>query len=226
MKITYYGHASLGIETNGKHFIVDPFITANPLAKHIDIDSLKADYILLTHAHQDHVLDVEAIAARTGATVICNAEMSYYYEKKGLKVVGMNTGGKMELDGIKIKSTIAFHSSSFADGTYGGNPNGYILESDDKRIYIAGDTALTREMKLIPKTLGDLDLAIFPIGDYFTMGIEDACTAADFVKCDKVLGYHYDTFPPIKIDALEAKSYFSVREKELILLAIGEDMVV
>lgn len=226
MKITYYGHASLGIETNGKHFIVDPFITANPLAKHIDIDSLKADYILLTHAHQDHVLDVEAIAARTGATVICNAEMSYYYEKKGLKVVGMNTGGKMELDGIKIKSTIAFHSSSFADGTYGGNPNGYILESDDKRIYIAGDTALTREMKLIPKTLGDLDLAIFPIGDHFTMGIEDACTAADFVKCDKVLGYHYDTFPPIKIDALEAKSYFSVREKELILLAIGEDMVV
>ena len=132
----------------------------------------------------------------------------------------------MELDGIKIKSTIAFHSSSFADGTYGGNPNGYILESDDKRIYIAGDTALTREMKLIPKTLGDLDLAIFPIGDHFTMGIEDACTAADFVKCDKVLGYHYDTFPPIKIDALEAKSYFSVREKELILLAIGEDMVV
>lgn len=226
MKITYYGHASLGIETNGKHFIVDPFITANPLAKHIDIDSLKADYILLTHAHQDHVLDVEAIAGRTGATVICNAEMSYYYEKKGLKVVGMNTGGKMELDGIKIKSTIAFHSSSFADGTYGGNPNGYILESDDKRIYIAGDTALTREMKLIPKTLGDLDLAIFPIGDHFTMGIEDACTAADFVKCDKVLGYHYDTFPPIKIDALEAKSYFSVREKELILLAIGEDMVV
>ncbi|MFA7687899.1 MAG: metal-dependent hydrolase [Moheibacter sp.] len=226
MKITYYGHASLGIETNGKHFIVDPFITANPLAKHIDIDSLKADYILLTHAHQDHVLDVEAIAGRTGATVICNAEMSYYYEKKGLKAVGMNTGGKMELDGIKIKSTIAFHSSSFADGTYGGNPNGYILESDDKRIYIAGDTALTREMKLIPKTLGDLDLAIFPIGDHFTMGIEDACTAADFVKCDKVLGYHYDTFPPIKIDALEAKSYFSVREKELILLAIGEDMVV
>src|SRR5690606_34353085 len=124
-----------------------------------------------------------------------------------------NTGGKMELDGIKIKSTIAFHSSSFADGTYGGNPNGYILESDDKRIYIAGDTALTREMKLIPKTLGDLDLAIFPIGDHFTMGIEDACTAADFVKCDKVLGYHYDTFPPIKIDALEAQSYFSVREK-------------
>src|SRR5690606_24933942 len=175
MKITYLGHASLGIEANGKHFIVDPFISANELAKHIDISTLQADYILLTHAHQDHVLDVEAIAERTGATVVCNAEMSYYYGAKGLKVIGMNTGGKVELDGVKIKSTIAFHSSSFADGTYGGNPNGYVVEADGKRIYIAGDTALTQEMKLIPETIGKLDWAVLPIGDHFTMGFEDAC---------------------------------------------------
>lgn len=226
MQITYYGHASLGIEANGKHLLVDPFISANELAKHIDIHSLPADYILLTHAHQDHVLDVEAIAEHTGATVICNAEMSYYYENKGLKVIGMNTGGKFDFDGIRVKSTIAFHSSSFADGTYGGNPNGYILEAGEKRIYIAGDTSLTVEMKLIPEMVGKLDLAVFPIGDHFTMGVEDACLAADFVECNKVLGYHYDTFPPIQIDHLEAKSYFSVREKELILLRIGETLEV
>lgn len=226
MQITYYGHASLGIEANGKHLLVDPFISANELAKHIDIHSLPADYILLTHAHQDHVLDVEAIAEHTGATVICNAEMSYYYENKGLKVIGMNTGGKFDFDGIRVKSTIAFHSSSFADGTYGGNPNGYILEAGEKRIYIAGDTSLTVEMKLIPEMVGKLDLAVFPIGDHFTMGVEDACLAADFVECNKVLGYHYDTFPPIQIAHLEAKSYFSVREKELILLRIGETLEV
>jgi len=224
MKINYLGHASLGIEANGKHFIVDPFISANELAKHIDISTLQADYILLTHAHQDHVLDVEAIAERTGATVICNAEMSYYYDAKGLKVIGMNTGGKIELDGVKIKSTIAFHSSSFADGTYGGNPNGYVVEADGKRVYIAGDTSLTQEMKLIPETVGKLDLAVLPIGDNFTMGFEDACFAADFVQCERVLGYHFDTFPPIKIDQEKAQSFFSLNGKKLVLLGIGEGL--
>lgn len=226
MKITYLGHASLAIEANGKHLIVDPFITANELARHIDFNSLKADYIILTHAHQDHVLDVEALAERTGATVICNAEMSYYYGNKGLNAIGMNTGGKTTIDGIKVKATIAFHSSSFADGTYGGNPNGYILEAEGKRIYIAGDTALTQEMKLIPEMVGKIDLAVFPIGDHFTMGFEDACLASDFVQCNKVLGYHYDTFPPIKINHDEAKNYFTSKGKELLLLPIGDSLAI
>lgn len=224
MKITYLGHASLSINVNGKTLIVDPFISGNELAKEIDLNTLKADYILLTHAHQDHVLDVESIAERTGATVICNAEMSYYYDKKGLKVIGMNTGGQFSTDGIGIRSTIAFHSSSFADGTYGGNPNGYIISANEKQIYIAGDTALTQEMKLIPKLVGKLDLAVFPIGDHFTMGIDDASMAADFVECDKVLGYHYDTFPPIKINHNEAISHFKSKNKELILLKIGDSI--
>lgn len=224
MKITYLGHASLQIEANGKNIIVDPFISANPLAKNINVDELKADYILLTHAHQDHVLDVERIAERTGATVICNAEMSYYYDAKGLKTIGMNTGGKVIVDEIKIKSTIAFHTSSFADGTYGGNPNGYVIECCGKKFYIAGDTALTQEMKLIPETIGKLELAILPIGDHFTMGIEDACFASDFVQCNKVLGYHYDTFPPIQLDHAKAKDYFSAKGKELILLEIGKSI--
>lgn len=226
MKVTYLGHASLGIEANGKHIIVDPFISANELAKHINIDSLKADYILLTHAHQDHVLDVEAIAEKTEAIIVCNAEMSYYYSNKGFNVVGMNTGGKAEFDEIMIKSTIAFHSSSFSDGTYGGNPNGYILEANGKRIYIAGDTSLTYEMKLIPETIGQLDLAIFPVGDHFTMGFEDACLASDFVQCNRVLGYHFDTFPPIKIDHEKAKAFFKSKGKELILLEIGDSLAI
>lgn len=226
MKITYLGHASLGIEVNGKNIIVDPFITANELAKDINIDELKADLIILTHAHQDHILDVDAIAKRTNATIICNAEMSYHYDSKGFETVGMNTGGKYETDGIKIKSTIAFHSSSFPDGSYGGNPNGYILEANGKRIYIAGDTSLTQEMKLIPETVGKLDLVILPVGDHFTMGIEDAVFASDFVQCDKVLGYHFDTFPPIKINHDEAKNYFFQKGKELILLEIGKSLEV
>lgn len=224
MKITFLGHASLGIEVNGKNIIVDPFITANDLAKDINIDELKADFIVLTHAHQDHILDVDAIAKRTNAKIICNAEMSYHYDAKGFETVGMNTGGKFEVDGIKFKSTIAFHTSSFPDGKYGGCPNGYVIEADGKRIYIAGDTSLTQEMKLIPETIGKLDLAILPIGNHFTMGIEDAAFASDFVQCDKVLGYHFDTFPPIKIEPIEAKSYFSVRGKELILLEVGESL--
>jgi len=226
MKITYLGHASLGIEINGKHLIVDPFISANELAKHININELQADYILLTHAHQDHVLDVDVLAQRTGAPVICNAEMSYYYGAKGFTAMGMNTGGKLEVDGIVIKSTIAFHSSSFADGSYGGNPNGYIVEANDKRIYIAGDTSLTQEMKLIPETIGKLDLVVLPVGDHFTMGIEDAAFASDFVQCNKVLGYHFDTFPPIKIDHQKAKNYFSSEGKELILLEIGRSLYI
>lgn len=224
MKITYLGHASLSININGKNLIIDPFISGNELAKDIDLNALEADYILLTHAHQDHVLDVELIAERTGASIICNAEMSYYYEKKRLKVIGMNTGGQFTTDGINIRSTIAFHSSSFADGTYGGNPNGYVISTDNKKIYVAGDTALTQEMKLIPTLVGKLDLAVFPIGDHFTMGVEDACLAADFVECNKVLGYHFDTFPPITIDHEKAKSHFQSKGKELILLKISEDL--
>lgn len=224
MKITYLGHASLLIEIGAKNIIIDPFITQNPLAKNIDFESLKADYILLTHAHGDHVADVEALVNQTGALIVCNAEMSYYYEAKGLKAHGMNTGGKWNFDFGSVKSTIAFHSSSFPDGTYGGNPGGYILEANGKRIYIAGDTALTQEMKLIPETVGSLNLAILPIGDNFTMGVDDALIASDFIKCNRILGYHYDTFPPIKINHNEAKDKFALKSKELILLEIGSSL--
>ncbi len=220
MKITFYGQSSLGIEVGGKNIIVDPFISANELASHINIDELKADYILVTHAHGDHTLDVEAIAKRTGATIVSNAEIATYYEKKGFKSHPMNHGGSWKFDFGTVKYVSAIHSSSFHDGTYGGNPGGFVIEGEHKNIYIAGDTALTFDMKLIPLRT-KLDLAILPIGNNFTMDVEDAIIASDFVECDKVLGYHYDTFGYIKINHEDAKKKFFDKGKDLMLLEIG-----
>ncbi|OBQ54165.1 metal-dependent hydrolase [Tamlana sp. s12] len=221
MKITFYGHASLGIEVNDVHILVDPFITANPKASSIDIETLKADYILVTHAHQDHIVDVEAIAKRTGAVVVSNFEIVSYYEKLGIEGHPMNHGGKWDFEFGTVKYVNAIHTSSFPDGSYGGQPGGFVIEGERKNIYIAGDTALTYDMKLIPLQT-TLDLAILPIGDNFTMGIEDAIFASDFIQCDKVMGYHYDTFGYIEIDHELAKRKFFEKNKDLMLLEIGE----
>jgi len=223
MKITFYGHACLGIEVSGKYIIVDPFITGNPKAAHIDINSLKADYILLTHAHRDHTLDVEAIASRTGAVVVSNYEIASHYGAKGLNYHPMNHGGSWDFDFGKVKYVIALHTSSFPDGSYGGQPGGFVIEGEHKNIYIAGDTALTMDMKLIPMRT-KLDLAILPIGDNFTMDVDDAIIASDFVDCDKILGYHFDTFGYIEINHTEAKKKFFDAGKDLMLLEIGESI--
>ena len=223
MKITFYGHASLGIEVNGKHIIVDPYISANPKANHIDINALQADFILLTHAHGDHILDVEAIASRTNAVIVSNAEIAGYYANKGFQYHPMNHGGSWNFDFGKLKYVNAIHSSSFPDGSYGGNPGGFVIEGEHKNIYIAGDTALTMDMKLIPMRT-KLDLAILPIGDNFTMDVDDAIIASDFVDCDKILGYHYDTFGYIEIDHETAIRKFFDKGKDLMLLEIGESI--
>ena len=221
MKITFYGHASLGITIADIHIIVDPFISANPKASHIDINSLEADYILLTHAHQDHILDVEAIAKRTNTVIISNAEIATYYGKKGFQSHPMNHGGSWNFEFGNLKYVNAIHSSSFPDGTYGGNPGGFVIEGERKNIYIAGDTALTLDMKLIPMRT-KLDLAILPIGNNFTMDVEDAIIASDFVECDKILGYHYDTFGYIEINKDQAIKKFFDKGKDLMILDIGD----
>lgn len=220
MKITFYGHACVGIEVSGKHILVDPFITGNPAASHIDINTLKADYILVTHAHQDHVLDVEAIAKRTNAVVVSNYEIASHFGNKGLQYHPMNHGGSWKFDFGTVKYVPAIHTSSFADGSYGGQPGGFVIEGEHKNIYIAGDTALTMDMKLIPMRT-KLDLAILPIGSNFTMDVEDAIIASDFLDCDKVLGYHYDTFGFIVINHEEAIKKFFDKGKDLMLLEIG-----
>ncbi|MDQ6530708.1 metal-dependent hydrolase [Flavobacterium sp. LHD-85] len=223
MKITYYGHASLGIEVGGKHIIVDPFITGNPQAASINLSTIRADYILLTHAHPDHVLDVEAIAKNTDAVIVSNAEIASHYAKKGFNSHPMNHGGSWKFDFGKVKYVNAIHSSSFPDGSYGGNPGGFVIEGEHKNIYIAGDTALTYDMKLIPLRT-KLDLAILPIGNNFTMDVEDAIIASDFVECDKVLGYHFDTFGYIEINHEEAIRKFFDKGKDLMLLPIGDSI--
>ncbi len=224
MKITFYGHASLGIQIENSHILVDPFISGNEKASHIDIESLKADYILVTHAHQDHILDVETIAKRTGAVIVSNYEIVTHYQNLGLEGHPMNHGGSWNFEFGKLKYVNAIHTSSFPDGSYGGQPGGFVLQAD-KTIYIAGDTALTYDMRLIGKQF-DLDLAILPIGDNFTMGVDDAIQASKFVDCDRVLGYHYDTFGYIEIDKVKAKAKFDSKLKSLKLLNIGESMEV
>ena len=223
MKIIFYGHASLGIQIKDIYILVDPFITANEKASAIDISTLKADYILVTHAHQDHILDVEAIAKRTGAVIVSNFEIVTHYQNLGLEGHPMNHGGSWDFEFGKLKYVNAIHTSSFPDGSYGGQPGGFVLEGEHKTIYIAGDTALTMDMKLIPMQT-NIDLAILPIGDNFTMGVDDAIIASDFIACDKILGYHFDTFGYIEIDHEEAKRKFYDKDKDLMLLEIGESV--
>ncbi len=225
MKITYFGHACFLLETKGKKLLFDPFITPNELVgDKVDAQTIEADYILLTHGHQDHVADFESIAKRTGATLISSYEIVSYYGAKGIKGHPMNLGGKFSFDFGTVKYVSAVHSSVLPDGTYAANPGGFVIWNEEGCIYQAGDTALTMDMKLIPQTCPKLTAAILPIGDNFTMGYEDATIAAEFIECDQIIGSHYDTFGYIKIDHEQAKKSFSDRGKDLILLGIGESL--
>ncbi len=221
MNLTYYGHSCFGVEVNGKHLLFDPFITGNSLAKNIEIEKIQADYILISHAHGDHVGEVDVIANRTKAKIISNYEITSYYDKKGLSGHGMNFGGSWQFDFGKVTYVVALHSSHFPDGTYGGNPGGFIVESKEGNFYFAGDTALTMDMKLIGVRY-KLDFALLPIGSNFTMDYFDAATCAEFIQCNKVIGMHFDTFPPIKIDHEKATEEFERNGIELLLMKIGE----
>jgi L-ascorbate metabolism protein UlaG (beta-lactamase superfamily) len=222
MKLTYYGHACFAVVAGGKNLLFDPFITPNPLAKAIDLKSVDADFIFVSHGHGDHVADVAAIAGRTGATVIAPFETGCWLEKQGVeKVQSMNHGGAAKMTFGRVKLTAAVHSSSMPDGSYGGNPCGFVVESNEGNFYYSGDTALTMDMKLIGEQT-NLRFAVLPIGDFFTMGIDDAVHAADFVGVQKIVGVHYDTFPPIKLDRDAAMATAKAGNKELLLPAIGE----
>lgn len=222
MNITYYGHSCFGVEIGGRHLLFDPFITPNKLAKDIDTTTVKADYILITHGHDDHIADAVSIAKRTGATVVCNAEIAHWLEKQGLtNIHSMNIGGKKAFDFGSVKCVNAVHSSSLPDGSYGGNPMGFVIESNEKNFYYAGDTALTYDMKLIGE-YRSIDFAFLPIGDNYTMGIDNAIIATGFINCSDIIGMHYDTFGYIKINKEEAIYKFRLAGKKLALLEIGE----
>jgi len=222
MNITYYGHSCFGIEMNGKHLLFDPYISANELAKNIDVNTIKADYILISHGHNDHIQDVESIAKRTKAQIICNYEIYDWYTKKGLENIHpMNIGGKVKLEFGNVKCVVAVHSSMLPDGSYGGHPMGFVIESSEGNFYYAGDTALTYDMKLIGN-YRKIDFAFLPIGDNFTMGVDNAIIACDFINCSDIIGMHYDTFGYIKIDKNEAVSKFERAGKKLKLFNVGE----
>lgn len=224
MKITYYGHSCFSAEVNGKHLLFDPFITGNPQASHIDISTIPADYILISHAHQDHILDVEAIAKRTGAKLISNHEIIMHFKGLGLENGhGMNIGGAFTFDFGTVKYVNAVHSSSFPDGTYGGNPGGFVVTPKGQRsgFYYAGDTALTYDMKLIGES-EQIDLALLPIGDNYTMGASDAVRCAELVGTHNIVGLHYNTFPPITIDITKTRDLFAETGKNLYLPKIGD----
>ena len=221
MKFTYYGHACFAVEAGGKTLLFDPFITPNPLAEKIDSKKIEADFILISHGHGDHVADVVAIAQRTGATVIAPFEVGSWFEKKGLEhVQSMNHGGTARTAFGRVKLTAAIHSSSMPDGSYGGNPAGFVIETSDGNFYYSGDTALTSDMKLISRQT-ELRFAVLPIGDFFTMGIDDALCAAEFVGVTTIIGVHYDTFPPIKLDRDTATKAAQAAGIELLLPTIG-----
>lgn len=227
----YYGHSTFTINAGGTHnaggtkLVIDPFFSPNnPLAP-AAVDTIAADYILLSHGHGDHVADAVALAKRTGAQVISNFEIITWLGNQGIdNGHGMNTGGAYDFAFGRVKCTIAHHSSALPDGANGGNPMGFLINfTDGNTVYFAGDTALTYDMRLIGEA-GGVDLALLPIGDNFTMGPDDAIVAAQFVGAKRVIPIHYNTFPPIRQDAQAfAQKLYSATAIEGIVLAPGSE---
>ncbi len=219
MNLTYYGHSAVKLELEGFEVLIDPFISDNP---HTDAEpsSFNPSFILLTHAHGDHVGDTEDIARRSGATIVSSFEIANYYEAKGLKAHGMNPGGGYGFPFGKVTFTPAWHSSSFPDGAYGGMPMGVVVEAAGKRLYHAGDTALFSDMGLIARH--GLDLVLLPIGDNFTMGPEDAAEAVKLLKPKRVMPIHYNTFPVIRQDPQVFKRLVEAQtDSECVILDAG-----
>lgn len=225
MQFTYYGHSCFLISNDQVKILVDPFISGNELAKDIQIEQLEADYMLISHGHADHILDAEAIALRTGAKVICSYEVHEWLNGKGvINTLPMNTGGQCDLGAFYIRCTVAQHSSGLPDGNYGGNPMGFILTLNGESIYYSGDTALTLDMQLVP-LWANIKTCIFPIGDHFTMGVEDAIRAANFVQCKKIVGVHFDTFGYIQIDHATSLKKCNDAGLDLIIPTIGQNII-
>ncbi len=210
------------VKTGGKNILFDPFIKPNPLAKDVDVDSIQPDVIMVSHAHGDHVADLVEIANRSGALVVCSFEIHEWLAKQDIQhTIPMNIGGTVNLGFAKSKMVSAVHSSTFPDGSAGGSPAGFVVYNEEDCFYYAGDTALHFDMQLIASDF-KLGFALLPIGDHFTMGIEDAIRAAEFVRCDDIIGMHYNTFPPIEIDQQRAKNSFEENGLRLHLLNINE----
>jgi L-ascorbate metabolism protein UlaG (beta-lactamase superfamily) len=201
-KITWYGHAALGLETVGYKILIDPYFTGNPAAS-VSAKAVAADYILISHGHGDHVGDAVAIAKRTGALVISNFEIASWLEKQGVqKTHGQHIGGGYQHPFGYLKLTQALHGSALPDGSNGGNPAGFLLTTNEgEKVYLAGDTGLFGDMQLIGQE--GLDLAVIPIGDNYTMGPDDALKAVELLQPGHVIPIHYNTWDLIAQDAVK-----------------------
>lgn len=225
LTFTWYGHAAIDLFTGGLHILVDPFLSRNPKAS-ISADTVPADYILVTHGHGDHLGDTFVIAKRTGATVVANAEIADYLQSTGLKTHSQHIGGGFNYPFGYLKLTNALHGSALPDGSNGGNPCGFLLTTTEgKKVYLAGDTGLFGDMKLI----GDegIDLAALPIGDNFTMGPADALRAVEFIRPRIVVPIHYNTFPVIQQDAAAwAKEVEAKTSTKVSVLTPGQSVMI
>lgn len=224
MKISYHGHSVVKIISGGKTILIDPFINGNSLTD-LKVDKEKPDVILLTHAHNDHVGDTVELAQGNDSIVVAPVELANYLATFGVETIGMNLGGSKEFEFGTVKYTKAFHSSSYTtsdgDVIYGGMPAGILFKAEGKTVYHAGDTELFGDMELIGK-LNDIDVAFLPIGDFFTMGPEDAAFAAQLLKARTVVPIHYNTFPPIKQDPAQFKEM--VKGSDVRILEAGEQI--
>lgn len=226
MKVTYFGHSCLLVDVAGTKLLFDPFVTGNPATTGlVDVDAIPADYVLLSHGHADHVGDAQAILKRTGATLISNFEIVSWFTGRGVKKAHpMNHGGGFNFPFGRVHYVSAIHSSVLPDGSYGGNPGGFVIATPGGTFYFSGDTALTMDMKLIGED-HRIDWAALCIGDNFTMGPRDAARCAQWVGTTEVVGIHYDTFPPIVIDHAAAREEFARAGVNLHLLGIGRSTV-
>jgi L-ascorbate metabolism protein UlaG (beta-lactamase superfamily) len=198
-QLTWYGHATLGLETGGYKLLIDPFFTGNPAAS-TSADQVEADFIIVSHGHGDHVGDTEAIVDRTGARIITNNEISIWFANKGYNAHGQHIGGGCTHPFGYLKLTQALHGSMLPDGADGGNPAGLLLTTNEgQKIYFACDTGLFGDMALIGEE--GIDLAVLPIGDNYTMGPDDALRAVKLIQPGHVIPVHYNTFPLLEQDA-------------------------
>lgn len=224
IRLTFLGHSAFRIEHEDFRILIDPFITGNPAAT-TDADELEPNYIILTHGHGDHLGDTIEIAQRTSATVITTFETANYLKKHGLEdVIDLGIGGGRTVPFGHVKFTIAHHGSCAPDGTYTGAAAGALLTIGGRIIYHAGDTALTYDMKLLGE-MYEVDVALLPIGDNYTMGIRDALKAVEFVNPRIAIPMHYNTFPVIRVDPEEFRAGVEAQGKECVILSPGESRV-
>ena len=223
MKVKFLGQNCFLISYKGKTILTDPFYNYQKEKSVFNIEKQSIDYVLITHAHGDHTADVkEVLQFNPAAVIIAQPEVCAYFGHSNN--IDLNIGGSTQIEDMKISMVSAAHTSSFPDGTYGGTASGYVFGFENKNLYLAGDTGVIQDMALLSPVFGEISLAILPVGGHYTMDAKGACFAAsELIKTKKVLGCHFDTFPPITINHAEAEQYFKEKNIELILPKLGEE---